>query len=143
MNRKDILGLVVAVFFALGCLIVALDGPWLDGFHLFLLWIACGFWRYGEGLDDAYNKQQAFIAGGVFGAMGFLGLQPILKPVIDSDRGLLVMFYSGVISLVFLRLGFYAFKQGTYLLLLTMQPRQVGKFFLFQSPEQVREHTRG
>jgi hypothetical protein len=143
MSRKNILGLVVAVFFALGCLIAVLDGPWLDGFHLFLLWIACGFWRYGEGLTDAYNRQQAFISGGLFGAMGFAGLQPLLKPIIDSERGFVVMFYFGVISLLFIRLGLYAWKQGTYMLLLTMQPRQVGKFFLFQPPEQVREHTRG
>jgi hypothetical protein len=138
-----ILGVLGALFFAFACLMVVVEGPWIDGFHVLLIWLACGFWRYGEGITDPYNKQQAFIAGGVFGAMGFLGLQPILKPIIDTERGFVVMFYFGVLTLLFLRLGFYAFKQGTYLLLLTMTPSQIGKFFLFQPPKQVREHTRG
>jgi hypothetical protein len=143
MRTKNMLGLLGALFFAFACLMVVVEGPWIDGFHVFLLWIACGFWRYGEGLTDPYNKQQAFISGGLFGAIGFAGLQPLLKPIIDTDRGLVVMFYSSAITLLFLRLGWYAWKQGSYMLLLTMQPRQIGKFFLFQPPEQVREHTRG
>jgi hypothetical protein len=143
MSRKNILGLVIAVFFTLGCVLAALDGPWRDGFHVFLLWIACAFWRRGEGLEDSYNKQQCFIAGAVFGTLGFTALQPILEPLIDTEHGTLVFFYGTIMTLLFIRLTFYALRNGTYAMLMTLHPSQIGKFFLFQPPAQVREHTRG
>jgi hypothetical protein len=143
MRWKNIRGVLGALFFAFACLMVVVEGPWIDGFQVLLIWIACAFWRYGEGIAEPYNKQQAFISGGLFGSMGVIGLQPILDPIIDTDRGIVVLMYILPIMLLFLRLSWYSWKHGTYLLLLTMTPRQIGKFFLFQPPEQVREHTRG
>ena len=143
MRTKNIRGLLGAIFFAFFFLMVVVEGPWIDGFHVILIWIACGFWRYGEGIADPYNRQQAFIAGGLFGSMGMIGLQPILDPIIDTDRGFVVLLYMMSIMMLFLRLAWYSWKHGTYVLLITMPPRQIGKFFLFQPPEQVREHTRG
>lgn len=143
MHLRNIAGVIGALLFVFAIVMAVAEGPWIDGFNVLLIWIACAFWRYGEGIADPYNKQQAFIAGGLFGSMVLIGLRPVLDPVIDTDRGFVLLLYMLAIMTLFLRLGSYAWKHGTYMLLMTMAPRQIGRFFLFQPPEQVREHTRG
>jgi hypothetical protein len=142
MRTKNILGVIGALFFAAFSIYAISEGYWRQGFAIVSLWIACAYWRRGEGLDDSYNKQQAFIAGGFFGLMGLNSVR------LDDLNGLgdmpmmVLMLYLGAASLLLLRLLDYLRKHPATTPLDT-NPRRLLRFFLFQPPEQVREHTRG
>jgi hypothetical protein len=147
MSKKNILGVLLAAWFALSTIVAFVGKPigpgLLDAARVMGIWIACGFWRYGEGVDDLYTKQQAFINGGAIAGIVFLMLRPVIDVALNADQGLSLVLYVTAAMCVFVRVGFYAMKSGAFATLLTLHPGQVGKFFLFQPPEQVRGHTRG
>ena len=147
MRSKNILGVLLAGWFVLFILLGFVDRPigpgLLDAGRVLGLWIACAFWRYGEGVTDLYTKQQAFINGGAIAGMVFMLLRPVIDVALDADQGMGLLLYVLAAMCVFMRVGFYAVKSGALATLVTLHPSQIGKFFLFQPPEQVRQHTRG
>ena len=142
MRTKNLIGLLGALFLAATTIYVFSAGFWRHGFAVASLWIAGAYWRRGEGLDDAYNKQQAFIAGGFFGLMGLNSVRLDDLEGLGDVPSLVLTLYLGAAALLLVRLLEYVRKHSTTTPLDT-NPRRLIKFFLFQPPEQVREHTRG
>ena len=141
MRWKNILGVVGALFFAAQVAVEASDGHWRHSFAIACLWIACAYWRTGEGLDNSYNKQQNFVSGGIFGLLGLIAqrLDDLIPP--DGENTVLTL-YLGAVGILLVRLMLYGQKNPA---LIPTDPSAKGilKFILFQPPEQVREHTRG
>jgi hypothetical protein len=142
MHTRNILGIVGALFFASFSIYAISDGYWWQGFAIVSLWIAGAYWRRGEGLDDSYNKQQAFISGGFFGLIGLNSVRLDDLSGLDDITSTVLMLYLGAASLLLVRLLDYLRKHPTITPIDT-NPRRLIRFFLFQPPEQVREHTRG
>ena len=139
MSRKNIPGIIVALVFMLSFVLELTNAPltqaFRSSFSILLLWVACAYWRYGEGIEDSYNKQQAFIASALHGCMGFSLLRPILDPIIDQQNSLAPTLYQLAILIVFIKI---VDKHGMLIFLVP----QFWRFILFQTPIQMRKHTR-
>src|SRR5688572_7461008 len=113
MHTKNILGVVGALLFASFSIYAVSEGFWWQGFAIASLWIACAYWRRGEGLDDSYNKQQAFISGGFFGLMGLNSVRLDDLNGLDDMTSMVLTLYLGAATFLLVRLLDYVRKHST------------------------------
>ncbi len=137
MTRKNIIGAIIALLFPLLLVSELAKGLSLEtgmsSYSLISLWLACAYWRYGEGIDDSYKRECAEQAAFMFGLFGFTFLRPILDKLLDSQDSLVLL----------------AYQFALLALLLRVAPRTLGalsfpwswRFFLFQTPAQMAKHT--
>ncbi|MBA3469808.1 MAG: hypothetical protein H0T53_09200 [Herpetosiphonaceae bacterium] len=142
MTWKNIIGGIVALVFALGFALEITSGSlaqtFMPSFLILGLWVACAYWRYGEGIDEPYNKQQAFMSGGVYAAIVFMTQKPFFDAAIDLSDHMAPILFLAILSFLATRMLFAALKAGMVSLIL---PLPYWRFFLFQTPIQMRKHT--
>ena len=138
MSRKNILGIIVALVFMLSFVLELTNAPltqaFRSSFSILSLWVACAYWRYGEGIAETYNKQQALITGGFFGGMAFTVEKRFFDIALDATDSLAPTLYQLAILIVFIKI---VDKHGMLIFLVP----QFWRFILFQTPIQMRKHT--
>lgn len=143
MSRKNVLGVVVALIFMLTFVLELTNAPlsqsFLSSSSILLLWIACAYWRYGEGIEEPYNKQQAFITGGLFSGIAFINNKRFFDVALDATDSLAPTMFVTILMLVIVRIMYFCFKQrmGSF----AIPPSPYWRFILFQNPIQMRKHT--
>lgn len=138
MTRSNAIGAIIALMFPLMIVAEISSGPlgqtFLNSLSLLFLWVACAYWRYGEGIDDRYKRECSQQAAVMVGLMGFALLQPILDTILDAEGGLVLIAYQFAVMALLFRLVPRALS--------TFSAPWSWRFFLFQTPVQVRNHTR-
>ena len=144
MSRKNILGIIVALGFMLSFVLELTNAPltqaFRSSFSILLLWVACAYWRYGEGIAETYNKQQAFITGGLFGGMVFVNEKRFFDIALDATDSLAPTMFVTILMILVIRIMYLCFRQGMGSF--AVPPSPYWRFILFQTPIQMRKHTR-
>ena len=144
MSRKNILGIIVALVFMLSFVLELTNAPlaqsFRSSFSILSLWVACAYWRYGEGIAETYNKQQALITGGFFGGMAFTVEKRFFDIALDATDSLAPTMFVTILMILVIRIMYLCFRQGMGSFAVPHSP--YWRFILFQTPIQMRKHTR-
>jgi hypothetical protein len=133
MTRKNIVGAIIVLMFPLLIVAELISGSIMSSLSLLLLWVACAYWRYGEGIDDSYKRECAEQAALVSGLAGFNCLLPILDTLIDALGSVVLLAYVIADLALLLRLAPRTMS--------ALQAPLSWRFFLLQTPEPIRKHT--